>query len=350
MTLGINWLEASSMAAALLVALAILINGWAIGTRLKVVDHPDNIRKNHAQATPLVGGIAIMVPLLVWALAADVWPQLVAHGTIRLAIILCGGGAALLGFLDDRSSLSPSLRLALLMGLTLAALMISPQLLPAKFYWGHVAPSRVEPWLSYLLVAIGMAGYVNAVNMADGQDGGVAGMFAIWACCILMSGGGSADDLAALIFVTSLAVWVFNLRGKVFLGGTGAYGVTFVFGLLVLDVHNARTVSAETIIVWFFLPIVDCLRLLVMRPLQGRSPFEADRNHFHHRLNERFGKTAGLTIYLVLVGSTSVVAALAPRFAPACLTALAFAYVVLLLATEEETRRRVAPVKITTRD
>lgn len=348
MAININWLEASSMLAALLVALAILHQGWRIGELLGVVDHPDNGRKNHARATPLVGGIAIMVPLLVWAIAAFFWPALVTHGTVRVAIILCGGAAALIGLLDDRSSISPALRLALLMALTVAALLVSPKLLPAQFHWGDLADTRVTPLLSYVLVAIGMAGYVNSVNMADGQDGGVAGMFAIWSCCILLSGGGSADDLATVIFVTSLAVLAYNLPGKVFLGGAGAYGVTFVFGLLILDVHNSRTVTAETIIVWFFLPIVDCLRLLVTRPLHGHSPFEGDRNHLHHRLNDKFGKTAGLAIYLGLVGSTSLLAALAPRSAPLCLIGLACVYLGLMLATEDA-NRTVASVKITTR-
>jgi UDP-GlcNAc:undecaprenyl-phosphate GlcNAc-1-phosphate transferase len=349
MRIDFNGLEALSMLAALLVSLAILIPGWWIGERLGVIDHPNNGRKNHARATPLVGGIAIMVPLLVWALAALVWPALVTHGTIRVAIILCGGGAALTGFLDDRSSISPSLRLLTLMALTVVALIVSPPLLPTQFSWGHVAPTHVDAWLSYLLVAIGMAGYVNAVNMADGQDGGVAGMFAIWSLCILLSGGGSADDIATLIFVTSLAVLAFNLRGKVFLGGSGAYGVTFVFGLLILDLHNSRIVTAETIIVWFFLPIIDCLRLLIARPLHGHSPFEADRNHFHHRLNERFGKGAGLAIYLGLVAPSSLTAALVPALAPACLVVLACTYLVLMLATEE-TRKAVAPAKIRARE
>jgi UDP-GlcNAc:undecaprenyl-phosphate GlcNAc-1-phosphate transferase len=125
--------------------------------------------------------------------------------------------------------------------------------------------------------------------------------------------------------------------------------VTFVFGLLILDVHNAKIVSAETIIVWFFLPIVDCLRLLVMRPLQGRSPFEPDRNHFHHRLNERFGKTSGLIVYLGLVAASSLAAAVAPRFAPACLVGLACAYLGLMLFTED-THRAVATVKIRSQD
>jgi UDP-GlcNAc:undecaprenyl-phosphate GlcNAc-1-phosphate transferase len=343
-------LEGLSMLAALVVALAVLSAAAPLGTLLRVIDHPDDGRKNHAQATPLVGGLAIMLPLILWAVAALVWPKMVDGQSIPAAILVCGGGAALVGFIDDRSSTSPAFRLAALLALTAAALIVSPQLLPAKFVWGHVAPTRVAPWLSYVLVAIGMTGFVNSVNMADGQDGCVAGMFAIWSACIIVSGGGSTDGLATVLLVTSLAVLAFNLRGKVFLGGAGAYGVTFVFGLLILDLHNAWSVTAETIIVWFFIPIVDCLRLMIQRPLQGRSPFEADRNHLHHRLQERFGKNVGLGVYLGLVGSTSLLAALSYRLAPACLVILSASYVGLMLLTAGESGRAVAPAKIARRD
>ncbi|HVV64055.1 MAG TPA: MraY family glycosyltransferase [Rhizomicrobium sp.] len=350
MLIDFNRLEGLSLLAALAVALAVLVAAEPLGRLLRVIDHPDDGRKTHAQATPLIGGLAIMLPLILWAVGALVWPRLVDGQSIPAAILVCGGGAALIGFLDDRSSTSPALRLAALLALTVAALIVSPQLLPAKFVWGHLAPTRVAPWLSYILVAIGMTGFVNSVNMADGQDGCVAGMFAIWSACIIVSGGGSTDDLAAVLLATSLAVLAFNLRGKVFLGGAGAYGVTFVFGLLILDLHNAWEVTAETIIVWFFIPIVDCLRLMIQRPLQGRSPFEADRNHLHHRLQERFGKTAGLGVYLGLVGSTSLLAALSYQLAPACLAILSCAYLGLMLITTREADRAVAPAKIVRRD
>src|SRR3546814_9811233 len=35
---------------------------------------------------------------------------------------------------------------------------------------------------------------------------------------------------------------------------------------------------------WLLIPVVDCLRLIVTRVAIGRSPFEPDRDHLHHRL------------------------------------------------------------------
>jgi len=349
MPLEFSTLELIGAAVALLIALAILLNAEKIGQLLGVIDHPDDVRKVHARATPLVGGIAMMVPLVLWSLAGFAVPAVTQHGYVPLAGVVCGSGAALLGFLDDRRPISPFLRLFALLALTVLALWIDPRLLPSAFNWSNEISTPVAPWLSYILVAIGMAGFVNAVNMADGQDGCVAGMFAIWAACMILASGGVTAGLACMMLGTSIAVLAFNIRGKVFLGGAGAYGVTFVFGLLVLRLHNYWGVTAETIIVWLFVPIIDCLRLMVVRPLQGHSPFEGDRNHFHHRLQRRFGENKGLAIYLGVVAISSFTATLVPATAFPVLLLLAGLYVCLMLVTGE-TATRAVPVKIPRRD
>jgi UDP-GlcNAc:undecaprenyl-phosphate GlcNAc-1-phosphate transferase len=333
MHIDFNWIEIAGALCALVLSLLILANAEPLGTWLGVMDFPDNVRKLHARATPLVGGIAMMVPLTIWTVLSHFWPVLAGGAPVPLAVPFCGTAAALIGFLDDRTPASPAARLMALLALTYIALLLDPELVPSQFNWGHLAPSHVRPWLAHILVAVGMAGYVNAVNMADGQDGCVAGMFVIWSACIILAGGDGVADMAAILLLSGIAVLVYNLRGRLFLGGTGAYGVTFVFGLLVLGLHNHWGLTGEAVMVWFFVPVVDCLRLMITRPVQGRSPFEGDRNHFHHRLHDRFGKNAGLAIYLGLVASTSIIAALAPRLAPDCLIALTVLYAGLMWVT-----------------
>ena len=335
--------------AALIITFTILLNADRIGRLLGVIDHPDNVRKVHVQATPLVGGIAMIVPLILWSLAGFLVPSITENGYVPLAGVLCGAAVALLGFLDDRHSLSPLLRLLVLLALTALALKIDPQLLPSAFNWNTTTSTHVTSLFSYMLVAIGMAGFVNAVNMADGQDGCVAGMFAIWSSCMILASGGVTAGLAGMILATSILVLAFNLRGKVFLGGTGTYGVTFVLGLLILRLHNHWGVLAETIIVWLFIPIADCLRLMIVRPLQGHSPFKGDRNHFHHRLQRRFGEHAGLAIYLGTVAVASFAATLAQKTAPVVLLLQAGLYVCLILMTGEAATRPT-PAKIAPRE
>jgi UDP-GlcNAc:undecaprenyl-phosphate/decaprenyl-phosphate GlcNAc-1-phosphate transferase len=333
MHIDFNGIEIASIFGALALSIAILAFADPLGRALGVLDYPDATRKLHLRPTPLIGGLAMMVPLLLWAAAGVLRPDLADDGRRPLAVLVCGGGAALVGFIDDRHTISAGLRLVALLGLSALALALDPRLLPDAFHWGQAVSTPVAPWLAYLLVSVGIAGFVNAVNMADGQDGCVAGMFAIWSFCTLWSGGGSSAALGALLFATSLAVLAFNLRGKVFLGGAGAYGVTFVFALLILTLHDRWHVTAEAIVVWLFVPVVDCLRLTIGRPLAGRSPFQGDRNHFHHRLHDRYGKNEGLAIYLGIVAAASLIATFRPDMAPACLVGEAVLYAGLMWLT-----------------
>ncbi|HEY0281251.1 MAG TPA: hypothetical protein VGC27_01360, partial [Rhizomicrobium sp.] len=160
----------------------------------------------------------------------------------------------------------------------------------------------------------------------DGQNGVVGSMYVIWSGCLLFVTSGTSQQIAGVLFVLSLVFLVFNLRGKLFLGDCGSYGVTFAVGLLVTLAHAKAQVSLETVIVWFFIPVADCIRLLISRPLRGVSPFMGDHDHFHHRLEDKLGKNQGLATYAVVIAASSLIATLDPRFALVCLCALSAFY------------------------
>jgi UDP-GlcNAc:undecaprenyl-phosphate GlcNAc-1-phosphate transferase len=324
---------------ALIAEFLILAHAQRIGEVLDVMDHPDLVRKRHPKVTPLVGGLAIMVPLLIWSGATFALGGS-DNERLQLAILLCGAGATLLGYSDDQSSTSPSSRLLSLFLLTTIALVIEPQLLPVRLNLQDFPAITLEPWMAYCLIAVSMAGFVNAVNMADGQNGIVTGMFVIWSACLTAVTGGLAQHLSQLLFLASVLALLFNMAGKVFLGDSGTYGVTFVFGLLAIKAHNAWGVSAETVAVWFFIPIMDCVRLMISRALNGLAPSDGDTNHFHHRLQDRVGRTGGLIIYLSAVGAPSLVATFVPQLSILCLFVLVVFYVSLAWIDSEQVLKR----------
>lgn len=342
MNSALTYFQCAGFLGALVVELLILLNAQQIGEFLKVMDHPDSVRKRHPRVTPLVGGLAIMIPILLWSGAVLVWGH-VQNDRLVCAVLLCGAGATLVGYSDDQSSTSPSSRLLSLFLLTAIALTIEPALVPARVNWGNFQPLSLAPWAGYGLIALSMAGFVNAVNMADGQNGIVTGMFVIWSACLLSITGGVTQIVSLGLLATALIAFVFNMAGRVFLGDAGTYGVTFVFGLLAIRAHNSWGVSAETIGVWFFVPVMDCLRLMFTRLLQGQAPTDGDRNHFHHRLQDHVGKSYGLLIYLGAVGATSVAASLVPAISIVCLLLLtAFYFSLAWIDTEEAMEVRAA--------
>lgn len=305
--------------------LLICLNAETIGNRLRVMDRPDNRRKRHAKDTPLVGGICILLPLLIWifgALAAG----LVTDNGVLAALMLCAAGVGLVGFADDQAPISPLSRVLLLIVFLTLAFFIDPALIARTLNWGSFEPTPIPVWGYCLLLGLTTVGIVNAVNMADGQNGLVPGMFVVWSLCLMLVGDPLVSQAALVLTFLSLVVLLFNLRGSLFLGDCGSYGVTFLLGLLTMLSHAQGRVSIETATVWYFIPVVDCLRLILTRSVQGRSPMAPDTDHFHHRLQAKLGESYGLVAYICSVAGCSIISAIAPQFALVCLIVLASIY------------------------
>ncbi len=321
------------MVVAVAVALVVCLKAREIGGRLGVMAHPDQRRKLHSRPTPQIGGIAIILGLIIW-LAVEYCLDGPGERPLLVAVALCAAGVGLVGFEDDQHETSPLARVLLLLVFMGVAFAIDPQFIARTLNWGSFAPTPIPLWGYLILMGVTVVGVVNAINMADGQDGVVGSMFVVWSGCLMMISGGLGAAVAVVLFALSLLFLAFNLRGKLFLGDCGSYGVTFALGLLVMLAHARGEVSIETVTVWFFVPVADCLRLLVRRMLRGVSPFHGDRDHFHHRLEDQLGKHQGVATYAFAVAATSLIATLEPRFAPVCLCVLSAFYFSLARLTD----------------
>lgn len=310
---------------ALAVSVVVCVCAHPIGERLGVLAHPDGLRRRHSLATPQVGGIAILLALSTWLFGTIVAGHVVDKALVS-ALLLCGAGVGLVGFADDQSHTSPTSRILSLLVFVAVALIVDPEFIVRVVNWGSFLPTTIPLWASVILISIAAVGLVNAVNMADGQNGVVGSMYVVWTLCLVCVSEGRSAQIATLLLGASFVFLAFNLRGKLFLGDCGSYGVTFVIGLLALLAHARGQVSFEAIIVWFFIPVMDCLRLLTTRPLRGHSPFVGDRDHFHHRLEDKMGKNFGLVSYAAAVGLSSLLATLEPRFTLVCLAGLSAFY------------------------
>ena len=310
---------------AVAVALVVCLNAEMLGERLGVIDHPDLQRKLHEHPTPQVGGLAVLLGLLVW-LTIEFFLGRQIEQPMFIALLLCAAGVGLVGFQDDQHETSPLSRILLLLVFLGIAFAIDPRFIARTLNWGSFSPTPIALWAYLPLMGVTVVGLVNAINMADGQNGVVGSMFVVWSGCLILITGGLSAAVATVLFCTSLVFLAFNLKGKIFLGDCGSYGVTFAIGLLVILAHAQGRVSLETVIVWFFIPVADCLRLVISRPLRGLSPFKSDRDHFHHRLEDKLGKRQGLVTYVAAMAASSLIATLDPRFALVCLCGLSAFY------------------------
>ncbi|MES1196425.1 MAG: MraY family glycosyltransferase, partial [Steroidobacter sp.] len=249
--------------------------------RLGVLDHPGG-RKVHASPIPRVGGIAMAAgmlgALLMWGNHSH---QLQVY-CLALTVLL------VFGVMDDRMTLSPKWKL---LGQVMAALII---MFPGKINIGsvhHIASYDLPVWLSMPLTLLFIVGVTNAINLADGLDGLAGGttLLCFTGLALLAFTGGS--DVVAFSSVITIGAVLGFLRynthpARVFMGDAGSQLLGFSAAVLslILTQDNELLFSASLPLLLLGVPAIDTLMVMTERILDGRSPFQADRNHIHHRL------------------------------------------------------------------
>jgi UDP-GlcNAc:undecaprenyl-phosphate GlcNAc-1-phosphate transferase len=254
--------------------------------KLNIVDRPDEERKIHRTAMPLLGGMAIFLSffivlyfirekLLVGDLEARHWLGFF----IGSCFLMVGG------FLDDKYNLKPKEQI------------IFPLLAIISVIAGGVNIEKITnplggffyPGLfSSVLLTIWLLGMMYTTKLLDGLDGLVSGVAAIGGIIIFlftMTTKYYQPDigLAALIFAAScLGFLFFNWHpAKIFLGEGGSLLLGYILG--VLAIISGGKIAIALLIMG--IPIMDVAWTIIRRALAGKNPFKfPDRKHLHFRL------------------------------------------------------------------
>ena len=144
------------------------------------VDCPQRARKVHHQATPRLGGAAILLSFLIISAFAGVFvPQfrdMIFGANPFVGVILLGSvGVFIIGFLDDLARLAPKTKL------------IGEFLVAGFVVWGaNLSFSEIQflglgsltfpEWLGFGLACLWIVGMANAINLIDGLDGLASGI------------------------------------------------------------------------------------------------------------------------------------------------------------------------------
>ena len=266
-----------------LITIALTPAFGAVALRYQWVDTP-NERKVHLIPTPRVGGIAMalgtFIPLCYWLEAEP----------FVLAYLAGGGLLVLLGGVDDFRDLSPRTKFA---GQIAAALIV---MLPGGVqisYLGMLAPDGflLPGWMGIPLTLFSIVGVTNAINLSDGLDGLAGGL-----SLLIFAGIGylaylDSNPSIGLISIALLGALFGFLRfnthpASVFMGDAGSQflGFSAITMALALTQGHPTPLSPVLPLILLGFPVLDTLTVMVTRISAGRSPFSADKNHFHHNL------------------------------------------------------------------
>jgi UDP-GlcNAc:undecaprenyl-phosphate/decaprenyl-phosphate GlcNAc-1-phosphate transferase len=295
------------------VTLLLCLFSRQICTALGIMDVPDE-RKLHRRATPLMGGVALELAFIPIAGALILIATPPAWQPSLLIWLASVGTMTLVGLADDRHSLSARDRLFisfLVFGSApILDAMFNVRVLSFEYFGFELGLGT--SWMAVIFTALCCVGLVNAVNMADGKNGLVIGLCLGWTALIALRAPAPILPLIAALAATLVVLLAFNLRGRLFLGDGGAYGLATAIGLLAIMTYNTRgshagrAISADELMLLFAVPVLDSFRLTFVRMRRGQSPMAADRDHLHHHLQNWFGWPAGLVVYWIL--------AIAPSF------------------------------------
>jgi UDP-GlcNAc:undecaprenyl-phosphate/decaprenyl-phosphate GlcNAc-1-phosphate transferase len=261
--------------------------------KLNFFDTPCN-RSSAEQPVPTLGGIAIFFSFAFTTsivLSGYDMPELLYIITSAMLIFF-------VGLKDDVVTLPPYKKI--ISQIVAAFIIIFLAKIRFTNLHGLLGFGEIGMVPGVLITCFTIVVIINAFNLMDGIDGLAAGL-SILATTILGTWFflGGYFNYALLSFTLVGAIggfFYYNVYGKqykIFMGDTGSLVLGTLVSILIIrfnefNIDKTQSYSIQSVPAISFAilayPLIDTLRVMVIRIINRRSPFSADKNHFHHRL------------------------------------------------------------------
>jgi len=289
-----------------------------------LVDEPSEARKLHNRSIPTIGGVIIFSAFM---FACFLWFPVEAGSSRELEPFLYLMASLVLlffvGIKDDIIGMSPSKKL--FAHFVVGVILVLMGDLKIESFHGIFGLEVILPdWAQFLISLFVYVVIVNAVNLIDGIDGLAAGIgfiititFGLWFCY------SPSAYWAVVSFSLSgalLGFLIFNFNpARIFMGDSGSLTIGAIIFVLTTQIIESNTdflhqpftnISTPVFAIGVLIyPLLDTLRVFILRIIAGKSPFQADRTHLHHKLQDKgFGhrKVVGI-LYLFNISCIAIV-------------------------------------------
>jgi UDP-GlcNAc:undecaprenyl-phosphate GlcNAc-1-phosphate transferase len=281
--------------AALVLVIGVTPLAQRVARRVGMVDKP-SARKQHTVPTPLLGGAAIFIAvILALILLGD---RFYVNQIVGIAL-----GATLISFLglwDDRRGLSPWVKL---LGQFLAAgVLVITDVQISVFPW---------PWVNIAVTLVWVVFITNAMNLLDNMDGLSAGVAAIAALFFLLFAAISKQylvgALAAALVGACVGFLFYNLNpASIFMGDTGSLFLGFTLAAVGIKLRfpdNSAFVTWMVPALVLVVPIFDTNLVIISRLRRHLNPLTTPgKDHLSHRLARLTGSPREAVLICYLLG------------------------------------------------
>ncbi|TAF67758.1 MAG: undecaprenyl/decaprenyl-phosphate alpha-N-acetylglucosaminyl 1-phosphate transferase [Cytophagales bacterium] len=281
-------------------SLSYLISFFAIPALIRIAeekhlyDQPDNDRKRHIHKTPTLGGVAIFGGAFITAFLFVEISKIPQLSYIFPAILIL----FFIGIKDDIIPLSASKKIiAQFLAASIVVLRADIRLTGLYGLWGV---DEINYYVSVLLSIITILLIINSFNLLDGING-LAGSIGLLVCMSFGILFYMMGDISWLIFALSICgaivgflYYNFSNKASIFMGDTGSMTIGLFASVLAFTFINENSRNTPFLLPYSFapffafvimgVPLIDTLRVFVLRLLSKKSPFSPDRKHFHYYL------------------------------------------------------------------
>ena len=262
-------------------------------SKLGILDFP-NERSSATKSIPTLGGIAIFISFIISSTIGLSRYDLPEMKFIVPALVLI----LFVGVIDDILGSSPLKKL--IFQIIVACMLVFMAKRRFTNLHGTFGFWDIDVVSGSILSCFTIIVIMNAFNLIDGIDGLAAGVTMVIAAVLggwfYISGHFSYAVLSFSLVGSVLGFFYFNVYGtkyKIFMGDTGSLVLGTLIAILVIqfneqNIDQTQAYAMQSVPALSFgilsYPLMDLMRVILIRISYSRHLFHADKNHFHHRL------------------------------------------------------------------
>jgi len=263
-----------------------------------------NDRSSHKVIATRSGGIALFLTVFTFSL----FFYLSSYEIYDFSFLVPLSLLLFIGLYDDIYKLD--FKLKFIFQIIAAKIIIDNGLIIDNLH-GVFGVFELNRLIGQLITIFFIVAIVNAINFIDGIDGLAISVVTLFIFFFETLSKKESDfvGLSILVISSMIPLFYFNYKRKkkIFLGDSGSLFLGGIVSIYVLHILSQEYIISKRfdvhkilfIISILLYPIIDIFRVILIRLYKKKSPFLADKNHLHHKINSLV-KSHFLTVLIIL--------------------------------------------------